>query len=49
MAVAVGNEDEEAHVVLNEATVNGNSGYGHLLTTDNSDADKGGIVGSRRS
>jgi len=48
LAVVVGNEDEEAHVVLNEATVNGNSGYDHLLTTDNSDADKGGIAAFKK-
>jgi hypothetical protein len=31
MAVFVGNECEVANVVLNEATVNGNAGYGALL------------------
>jgi hypothetical protein len=43
-AVVGGNEDEVTHVALNEATVNGKPGYGHLLTTGNSDADKGGIA-----
>lgn len=45
MVVYVGNESEEAHVVLNEATRDGNEGFDHPLTMDNSDADKGGAAG----
>jgi hypothetical protein len=45
MVVFVGNEGEEAHVILSEATVDDNPSYGHLPTSDNSDADKCGIVG----
>ena len=48
LVVFVGNESEEAHVVLNEATRDGNAGFDHRLTTDNSDADKGGAAGFKK-
>jgi hypothetical protein len=48
IVVFVGNEGDEAHVALNEATENYNAGYDRLLTSDNSDADKGWIAGFKK-